>query len=342
MIFNAKLSSPRPVHQPYIANCSFKYDGCEIVMQVSENIVILINSDSQSIDRIKEIFFRFFEVIRLCSGYFFAIDEMTWQHEDTVHNLIIDLPIKYQSPISSIHSYEHFIKIDKVFNMAAALSSWEKLRRSSKQTIDVYYTATSRCDLYPEAKISLLLQSLEGFGKLTIAKSMLEGLSTNNAKKLRRIANDAISNCEEFKTECAMMNVKAFDVSTAMNSLMEHFNDVSLRTVLTAISKVNGYTQSFWVLGQQLQDNGENIDFLVRSMNHRNYFAHLTDDKVRFNGTLSVAAMLLFDKIFSFLLLDQMGLTESIYVYSVEVWKSTYLEWLNSIIQPTLSSATRQ
>lgn len=332
MILIAYLSSYRNAHIGYIFDLSCEYSNCKIELQVTETVEIIIHSETENIDRINEIFFRLFEILQICLGYFFNINKIIMDNKEIIYNEEVQLPLKYQSPQLSVLKYKHLIVINQDFNISNALETWEKLRKKSMQTIDVYYTSVSVCNLYPEAKLSLLIQSLEGFGKLNLEKSKMDLLSKKDASNLRTIAKMAISNSVFFIEECTKLNIEVDTVATIMYESMNHFNDATLRNIIKALFETNEITNRILNLGDMLKDNGKGIDLIKRTINHRNYFAHLTDDKVRFDGRLSNAAILLYDMLFRIIILHQMKLNDLINVSSFTQWENTVKGWINTEI----------
>ncbi len=329
----AELSCKSKEYLDYFSSQTFQFDECSFKIDVSDFILVEILTTTKEKADLCKNFYLFFEILHLCFGYFFDIDKLIIQgsnfQEDILDKGIV---IKYKSHQSVFGNYEHFICFDNNIDASCLLNKWKLMRGNSKQTIDVYYTAVSKCDLYPEVKLALIIQAMEGFCRLTIDKSKIESLSKSEARAIKKMAVSAIEQSEEIKECCAKLEMDYSEVLKALSDLMGHFNDITLRNLLRHSFNINKYTLEIENMGNSIKDKGAGINFLIRSVNHRNYFAHLTSNEVRFNGKQSLAASGLYDKFMRFMIFNQIGLSNNILEESVMSWKNNYGKWINDTI----------
>lgn len=331
-IFTAKLVfSKKTTIKVFSKSKTFNYEQFSISIGAEKNSTILVSISAQAktLDDFNLVFSYILELVRLSAGYFPDVENRRLEFEGKTTKIDNCMPLKYCSHSTFKKNIYCLFTLDSV-DLAQVLYKFAELRQKTNETLDVYHVATSKTDLYIAIKLSLLLQACEGLGKPTMDTIESYPLGKSQKKEIKSHVESILKNSKALQDYCIEHTINLESLLGELKRSISHFHAPTLREVLKNYFKLNEYTSRLLEIGNSLKDSNEKgIDFIQRSLNHRNYFAHLTDNKVKFEGTLANAALEIYSMLFRIWLIEKLSLTEYIDEQYFTNWEVSYLIWLS-------------
>lgn len=295
------------------------------------SVQIAISTDNPiSADTFHHLFSFLIEIFQLALGYFPEVTQRELTLGGTATPILGGLPLKYKSAPSFQSSLYGLVPLQNL-DIESILTKWVEFRQKHAGPIDVYYVVLSETDLYAEIKLALLLQACEGLGKSTMKN--IEAYPLND-KCIKEIKSRIITNLETDQTIvdlCSSNDVSMENLIMEIKNSISKFHSASLGTVLNTFFTLNDYTVRTKKIGDNLKSNdGTGIIFKTRSLNHRNYFAHLTDRNEKLDGCLAQPSIQLYLMLFRLWLIEQLSLSDMIDQGIFTKWELSMYLWLTN------------
>lgn len=159
-----------------------------------------------------------------------------------------------------------------------------------------------------QQRVSLILNSMEGFIKRCMTKDM-QKVPISKAKKkiiLTSVKNtvQAYIKSDDFMTMLKNLEYKEnIDIIQLISNTLGRFTEFSFDDILEISKEINPTGHNF------VKSINMPVKFWKRCKDHRNFHAHLTEDNHKgFNGTQSLYAVYTLSAYFRLLVLEQSGL----------------------------------